>query len=242
MMVVKINEQAPSRPINALFVEDDADFRQGLADYLRLRSIDVTEASCGLEYYKATRDRRYDVAIVDVNLPDISGFDLARDLSANGATGVVMLTARDEIVDRIHGRSAGADSYLTKPVDGEELILTIQNLVRRMKQDRQGAVEPPVWHLCLPAQRLISPDAQEIPLTGRELLLMEHFARAAYGSTISRSVLVQSLGYGNLAPESRSLDAVVRRLRQKTLDLGCDLPLQSVHAVGIRFLAPLVIT
>ena len=241
-MLPKINQRQTDPGINVLLVEDDDDFRQGLADYLRLRNVSVTEVSSGIGYFKATRGTRYDVAIIDINLPDISGYELARDLSEGGLTGVIMLTARTGRDDRIKGYGAGADLYLTKPVDGEELYLAIQNLARRISQSGQRdrhASPSGSWRLDVSQQRLVSPDGWEVTLTGREMMLMQYLAEVEQGVTVPRSALVELLGYDNLAPESRGLDAVLRRLRQKASDANCELPLHTVHALGIRFSAQL---
>jgi DNA-binding response OmpR family regulator len=239
VMASRTHRQQLDPAIHVLLVEDDSDFRQGLADYLRLRNVTVTEVSSGLEYYKATRGARYDVAIVDINLPDISGFELTRDLSEGGRTGVIMLTARNGREDRIQGRSAGADIYLTKPVDGEELTLAIQNLARRVGHPVEAVAPSAAWSLNVSQQKLMSPDGLEVSLTGREMMLLQHMARVPSGMTVPRSELFEVLGYDQLGPESRSLDALLRRLRQKASDAGCDLPLHSVHALGLRFSAPL---
>ncbi|WP_163484600.1 response regulator transcription factor, partial [Escherichia coli] len=90
--------------------------------------IHVTEAASGIALYKALRQESYDIAVLDVNLPDISGFELARDLAPQAEMGIIMLTARTGRDDRVRGYADGADLYLTKPVDSEELALAIVNL------------------------------------------------------------------------------------------------------------------
>lgn len=97
--------------IRVILVEDDHDLRQSVADYLRLRKIDVTEVASGIELYKALRQERYDIAVLDVNLPDVSGFDLARDLASQKDMGVILLTARTGRDDRVRGYAGGADLY-----------------------------------------------------------------------------------------------------------------------------------
>jgi len=84
-------------------------------------------------FYTTLMEGDFDVAILDVNLPDVSGFELARVISSSRPMGVIMLTARTGRDDRIKGYEEGADLYLTKPVDGEELALAIANLARRVR-------------------------------------------------------------------------------------------------------------
>ncbi|KRE17507.1 hypothetical protein ASE63_13770 [Bosea sp. Root381] len=236
------------RPIRVLLVEDDNDLRAGLADYLRLSGLIVAEASSGIAFYKALRTDRFDVAILDVNLPDTSGFELARDAAEEGNMGVVLLTARAGRDDRVRGYSVGADLYLTKPVDGEELLLAVRNLTRRART--LGPAPSPAnpqtpslpsdsaWKLDAMRQALLPPHGTRLALSGREMLLVEALARAE-GTTVSRQKLASELGYADASSESRSLDAVVRRLRQKAQDAGVELPLKAVHAIGFRFAAQL---
>lgn len=243
-------QKPTDRSIRVVLVEDDRDLRQGLADYLRLSGITVTDVASGIAFYKALRADSFDIAILDVNLPDASGFELARDLSAEkGGTGIIMLTARTGREDRIQGYAEGADLYLTKPVDGEELLLAVRNLARRIhdagaeaeRADPASHAKPAAstaWQIDTLRHRLITPDGVPLQLSGRELMLLECFARAG-GGTIARADLAKHLGYSDMGSESRSLDAVLRRLRQKAQDCGVDLPLRVIHAVGIRFAAPL---
>lgn len=126
-----------------ILVEDNTDLRQGLADYLRLCNFIVDEAASGAEFHEALRRESYEVAIIDVNLPDVSGFELAQHIAArNGAeaadTGVIVLTARGGRQDRVRGYESGADLYLTKPVDSEELALAAWNLAQRIRGTRQA--------------------------------------------------------------------------------------------------------
>ena len=239
--------------IRAILVEDDHDLRQGIADYLRLKAIDVTAVASGVGFYTTLMGDDFDIAILDVNLPDISGFELARVISSSKRMGVIMLTARAGREDRIKGYEQGADLYLTKPVDGEELALAVNNLARRVRQaasapagpagqgerspDTPSVVERP-WLLDLRRRQLTSPAGVPILLSGREAMLVEHLARAA-GATVPRNVMETLLGNSSSDLESRRLDAALRRLRMKARAAGADLPLHVVHAVGVRFIGVL---
>lgn len=226
-----------------LLVEDDHELREGLAENLRLNGIDVTEADSGGSFRKALRSDPIDVAIIDVNLPDVSGFELARELAGDESRpGVIILTARAGRQDRRQGYAEGADLYMTKPVDGEELLLAVRNLARRVRHAKATAVprEPAerVWKLDMVRKRLVSPDDAYIVLSGREILLLEQFVRAN-GEPVSRVALAEIMGYGDPGPENRGLDAALRRLREKATARGIDLPLLVIHSVGLRFVSPL---
>ncbi|MCM0753262.1 hypothetical protein DEA98_26050 [Brucella pseudogrignonensis] len=90
-----MNLSAPDKPpLQIILVEDDFDLRQSLADYLRLREMIVTEAASGLEFYKELNKGTFDVAVVDINLPDTTGYEIVRELSSLNSIGIIMLTAR----------------------------------------------------------------------------------------------------------------------------------------------------
>lgn len=231
--------------IRVILVEDDHDLRQSVADYLRLRKIDVTEVASGIELYKALRQERYDIAVLDVNLPDVSGFDLARDLASQKDMGVILLTARTGRDDRVRGYAGGADLYLTKPVDGEELTLAIINLGRRIRHAVDRKVAPPTghiaagegapWRLDRQSQLLHSSNGASVKLSAREVMLLEHLARRP-GVTMSREEVSSLFSHTQLHPESRRIDAALSRLRTKLKVGGMDLPLQVVHGAGLRLL------
>ncbi len=233
-----------SRDFKIILVEDDHDLRQSLADYLRLRNIHVTEAPSGIAFYKALRQERYDIAVLDVNLPDVSGFELARDLAAQPGMGIILLTARTGRDDRVRGYAEGADLYLTKPVDTEELALAILNLGRRMRRGSdepaggRGAtvVEAPDgagWRLDRQTQMLRSPDTRSVKLSVREVILIEHLA-ARPDETVSRDLIMGLFGHARIDPESRRFDALLARLRSKLKAAGMECPLQVVHSAGVR--------
>ena len=224
-----------------LLVEDDDELREGLAENLRLNGMAVTEADCGDAFHAARRKAAFDVTILDVNLPDANGFDLAASMAGDHQRpGVILLTARTGQEDRIRGYSEGADLYMTKPVAGEELLLAVRNLASRIGLQRS----PPAgnaaagWRLDSLTRRLVSPQGAGLELSGREVLLLEQFA-GRHGEAISRQSLAEALGYGSPGPESRALDALLRRLRQKFADAGLDSPVVSVNNLGLRFIAPL---
>lgn len=235
--------------IRAILVEDDHDLRQGLADYLRLSGVDVRDVTSGLELFRTLRVESFDVAILDVNLPDSSGFDLARELSAERGMGLILLTARTGRDDRIRGYAEGADLYLTKPIDGQELVLAVRNLARRVHggvagsqpaaAETRAAAAPAPWRLDMLRHCLVPPHSDPIQLSGRELMLLE-FLAAAEGATVTRAALAEHLGYDTTAAEGRGLDAVLRRLRRKVADRDLELPVRAMHAIGVRFSAPLL--
>lgn len=219
-------------------VEDDRELREGLAEYMGLNGLPVAEADSGLSFRRVLQEYSVDVAIIDINLPDISGFHLARELSGRtGKPGIILLTARSGQQDRIRGYGEGADLYMTKPVDGQELLLAVRNLAARVR-GRAGGAEQAAWRLDVAGMRLVAPTGGAVVLSPREVLLLEQFVPAA-GQPVSRRSLDAVMGYGEPGSKSRGLDQALARLHEKARRQNVRLPLQVIHAIGIRFAAPL---
>ncbi|KAA3499384.1 DNA-binding response regulator [Rhizobium rhizogenes] len=227
-----------NQPIRVILVEDDFDLRQGLTDFLRLNALAVTAVANGAEFDRAFATENFDIAILDLNLPDISGFEIARYITENTNLGIIILTARTLRDDKLRGYAEGANLYLTKPVDGDELVLAIKNLADRIVQTGETS-KPPVepatgWRFDSAARRLVSPQGIAIRLSGREAKLVSRLAEEG-GRIVSRAELVRAMGYGEMTPETRSLDAVLRRLRVKAREAGLELPVHVIHAAGFQF-------
>ncbi|MGO4840755.1 response regulator transcription factor, partial [Rhizobiaceae sp. 2RAB30] len=143
----------------------------------------MTEAASGIEFYRALKLGRYDIAVLDVNLPDANGFDLAADIAGGHDMGVIILTARTGRDDRVRGYGEGADIYLTKPVDSEELALAIGNLARRTRhsvaaapprRDTSVSAEKDLpWQLDRRRKTLDVPGVASVKLSARETVLLE---------------------------------------------------------------------
>jgi DNA-binding response OmpR family regulator len=227
--------------VKVLLVEDDVELREALAENLRLNGMDVLEADTAAAFREVVRMERVDAAIIDINLPDASGFDLAHELSGDDdRPGIVMLTARTERHDRLRGYAEGADVYMTKPVDNDELVLVVRNLSSRIVGARDSKPHPsePEWLLDVARRLLTSPDGRIVVLSGKEVMLFELFAKAD-GAFLSRSYIASAMGYGAPGPARRGLDAALHRLREKTARIQIELPILVVHSKGVRFVAPL---
>lgn len=222
--------------IKIVLVEDDEVLRKGLADYLRLSGMAVSDVASGLALYQRLSAERFDVAILDVNLPDASGFDLAKDLRAKDGMGIIILTARTTRDDRLRAYEDGADIFLSKPVDGRELALAVTNLAERVRQ--AATTETQNWQLLSQPSRLVGPGERQIELTSRELLLIELLAEAE-GEVVNRAQLEHILGFDDKETISRGLDAMTRRLRSKARLAGLELPVQVIRSVGLRVTHPL---
>lgn len=127
-----VKDQAPARRrAHVVVVDDEADLRESVATYLRLHDLDATEAGCGTELDEVLASRGADLVVLDVSMPGEDGLSIAKRLSERGGVGIIMLTARGKVVDRVVGLEVGADDYLTKPFELRELLARARALLRR---------------------------------------------------------------------------------------------------------------
>ena len=184
--------------------------------------------------------------VLDLGLPGEDGLAIARRLRrARPPLGIVMLTARTALDDRIAGHDSGADNYLCKPVEMEELIAVVGARARRLvptdERRGEGAAGAAAWRYLVARHTLIAPAGEEIELTASEATLIRLLA-AADGQQASRNQLVAALGQDHITYDYRRLEAIVSRLRRK-LDRHAApaRPLRALRNQGYVFLEPLTL-
>ncbi len=218
-----------------VIIEDDQDLRESIIRFLSVSGVVAEGVGSVLEFYKEVVTRDFDVAVVDVNLPDQSGFTLADYLRRKTDLGIIIITARDGMEDRVRGYGAGADLYLVKPVNMPELAAAIVNLARRRRERTAEVSAPPPaeqWTLERTSWTLVSPLGVKILLSGQERTLVKCLAEAG-GEPIARADLCTVLGYDEAGGDSRALDATVQRLRRKIESAtGRPAPLESGYRRG----------
>jgi len=201
-----------------LVIEDDPALLRSLAATLREESYAVDTADDGVEGLRKASQGSYDAILLDVMLPGLDGWDVLAGLRPDVRTPVLMLTARDTVPDRIKGLNHGADDYLTKPFDIEELLARIRALIRRAAGQTQALVSIGAVTLDTTA-RLVRLDGTDVPLTAREYSLFEYLALHR-GQVVSRATLYEHLFDEDDDTLSNLLDVHVSNLRKK---LGHDL-------------------
>jgi two-component system, OmpR family, response regulator len=222
--------------MRVLVVEDEKKLGELLGRGLREEGYAADVADRGEEALWMARAVPYDAIVLDVMLPGADGFEVCRRLRSDGVwTPVLMLTARDEIDDRVGGLDAGADDYLTKPFAFEELLARLRALTRRTPVERPPVSE--VGDLRLdPAAHRAWRGKVELDLSAKEFALLELFMRRP-GITLTRTQLLD--GAWDIAFESRSnvVDVYVRYLREKVdRPFGRD-SIETVRGVGYRLRA-----
>lgn len=173
-----------------------------------------------------------DVLLLDLALPDGNGLSWLAKREDLRDKGVIITSARSDALSRVSGVRAGADVYLVKPVLPEEVVSLIDNLMRRLR----GQVKE-CWVLERKGWRLQAPDGRAIKLTHSEHALVARLAQGA-GTVVEKDDLVIGLGHALETYDFRRLEVIVRRLRNKSLEvLGQPLPLETAHRKGYSFTA-----
>lgn len=219
-----------------LIVDDDSRIRTLLAKFLSKYGYLTTTARDAAHARRLLAGLEFDMLIVDVMMPGENGFDFTRDLRQTLQTPIMLLTARGEATDRITGLEAGADDYLPKPFEPQELLLRVNAILRRAPVENLQPTPPKNLHLGEFRYDISRAELwlgeQLIRLTSTENALMKVFALTP-GETLSRTRLVEALGQGNSTAQERAIDVQITRLRRKIeADPKSPRYLQTVRGLG----------
>jgi len=220
--------------MKVLIVEDDKDLRRQLKTALESRGYTVEESADGEDAAFMGAEYPYDLAVVDLGLPKLSGVEVIRRWRAEQKMfPVLILTARGDWQDKVEGLEAGADDYLVKPFHIEELMARLNALVRRAA----GHATPVLRFgpIALDTSgRVVTLDDKPVKLTSYEFRTLEYLILNA-GKTISKTELTEHLYHQDFDRDSNVLEVFIRRLRQK-LDPDQTLqPITTVRGLGYRF-------
>jgi two-component system phosphate regulon response regulator OmpR len=236
----------PSAPndVHILLVDDDGEIRAELGAYLGAHGFQVAAAANGAEAEQHLAGRNFDIMLLDLWLGNENGFDVLRRLRQLGRTPCIMVTAQDEVTDKIVGLELGADDYMVKPVNLRELLARIRALIRRSGPSGEPAGPPvprpgndsePNWKFDPLRRSLSAPDGTPVPLTTAECdLLIELVSKEGLPQT--RDDLCRRVFNREWSPYDRSLDGIIVKLRRK-LEPNPDNPLviKTVRGRGYVF-------
>lgn len=266
-MLPRAEGNAVTDPTKVLVVEDEPSLRVDLVDFLLAHGYSVTGLgdAYGFRNHIAWHGAP-DLVLLDVNLPDGNGFDLARELRRQSDCGIVMLTMRSGADDRVEGLESGADAYLVKHASLREIEATIRSVLRRLEQNRGNdaaaaatganeadaapaapsaqaapAASEPGWAFQPMQWQLLAPNGAVIRLTGSEVAFLSALVERA-GKPCPRDEIARVLSRPSLRAEDRSIDALVRRLRRKIEETsGGEAPIKMVYGIGYSFSAPVLV-
>lgn len=226
-----------------LLVDDDSDIRSSVrvGFELQWRDVEYLEASTGAEALRLVEERRPDLVLLDVGLPDSDGFVVLREIRSFSAVPVIMLTARDERIDAVRGLESGADDYVAKPFDHLELTARVRAVLRRLDvrapASRRATYRSGPLEIDVDAHE-VRIEGRRVPLTGTEWRVLELLVANA-GWVVPHDRMVARVWGRDEPGDLDSLRVFVRRLRTK---LGDDVKaprfIETVRNLGYRLLAP----
>lgn len=225
---------------HVLIVEDDAVTRARIAAYFESENYRVSQSEDGNDVARMVTESAIDVVLLDIKLPGNDGLQIARELSEKTDVGIILVTARDDEVDRIVGLEIGADDYVTKPFNPRELLARVKNLIRRKQSDqsrlhKQRSKTFSGWTLDLSRRCLSSNTQDKLSLTRGEFELLVTFLEHP-GKILHREWLMEKVTHRVWSPNERTIDVLVLRLRNKIeQDSHAPQITLTVHGEGYLF-------
>lgn len=221
-----------------LLVEDEENIREGIKINLELEKYEVVEARDGKEALKFFKEQHFDLLILDVMLPEVDGFQVCEQVRlTNMEVPIIFLTAKDTAPDRISGLKRGADDYLTKPFNLEELLLRVNNLIRRTS--KSPANTPEIYEFGKNQVNFATYEAMgnqgEFVLTKKEAMLLKLLIDRR-NEVVSRQQILQSVWGYDVYPSTRTIDNFILSFR-KYFEQDPKHPefFKSVRGVGYKF-------
>ena len=227
-------------PQRVLVADDDRAIRESLARALELEGYEAVPAVDGVESLTRVRQESFDALVLDVMMPGVDGLAVCRVLRADGdRTPVLMLTARQETADRVAGLDAGADDYLPKPFELDELLARLRALLRRASfapPDDRGALRLGALHVDPAARRAWWAD-EELTLSKTEFDLLELLARNE-GIVLDHTTVYERIWGYDFGADSKNLAVYIGYLRRKLAAAGAPPLIHTVRGVGYTVRRP----
>jgi DNA-binding response OmpR family regulator len=218
---------------NILVVEDESSIASFVSLYLKNAGYDVRTAATGADALRQAEAQAPSLVVLDLMLPDIDGIEVCKRLRQDSDVPILMLTARDEDIDKIIGLEVGADDYLTKPFNPRELVARIKSVLRRTSSERRDLQTEVIEHGDLrvdSGRREARVSGEEVQLAPKEFDLLWELLDHR-GLVLTRDQLLERVWGYTFAGDTRTVDVHVRQLRRK---LGDASPVVTVWGVGYK--------
>lgn len=213
-----------------LLVEDEPNIARFVELELGHEGYAVTKAEDGREGLKLAEEGSYDLMLLDIMLPGLNGLEVLRRLRKSSQLPVIMLTARDAVMDKVTGLDMGADDYITKPFSIEELLARIRTALR--KRSRQETAQLAFGPLALDILRhTVTVESESVELTGREFALL-HALMENQGIVLTRETLMDRVWGYDFVGETNLVDVYIRYLRAKIAEKTDRRLIQTIRGVG----------
>ena len=216
-----------------LIVDDEKRIRTLIAKYASFEGYETDEAEDGMQAVAMCRENRYDLIIMDVMMPELDGFSAVREIRKNSDTPVIMLSARGEEYDRIHGFELGIDDYVVKPFSPKELMMRVGAVLKRSRSEKAPEETVTIDGLTVNfTARRVTVDGQELDLSPKEYDLLFYMVRNR-GIALSREKLISDVWGYDFFGDDRTLDTHIKLLRRQ-LGKYADR-ITTLRGVGYRF-------
>ncbi len=221
-----------ARKLRVYLVEDTVELREEIHFGLTVLGIDVTSFGDAAGLYRAMAAQECDIVVIDIGLPGEDGFMIVENLRSNQSLGLVFLTSRALLEDRLHGLGLGADAYLVKPIDVRELAATLRAIDRRINVTTVTDSKPG-W--MLDGWVLRNPQGIELVVSETERYFLQIMV-AASGQIVEHETLIEAFSKDDGDYDPHRIDSLINRLRKRTEQAGLgNLPLKSVRGMGYVF-------
>lgn len=226
-----------------MVVEDEDSLRGDLVEFLQDCGYDVNGYATAKDFFTEFYQKKPHIVLLDINLPDEDGYSIAEKIRSHSmGIGIIILTCRSALEDKLYGLNIGADAYLVKHTDLREIDATIRSLKRRLTTHDMPVVDQStalttdeIWSFDPARWRITSPKGKTTELTSTEYLLLSILMRSP-GSVFSRDVISQNMNRPLREDTDRGIDAIIKRLRHKVeKNTGLALPISLVYGVGYAF-------
>jgi two-component system alkaline phosphatase synthesis response regulator PhoP len=225
---------------NILLVEDEENLHEAIKLNLDIEGYNVTSAYQGKEAIVKSKEKKYDLIILDVMLPDVNGFDICETIRLNDElTPILFLTAKSDSEDKIKGLSIGGDDYLTKPFNIEELLLRIKILIKRTSINVSNTVISSYkigsFQINFNSFEVVNADNEVTPLTKKQVNLLKLLIDKKNQAVSRQEILEKVWGY-EIYPTTRTIDNVILSFRKIfESDAAPNTYFKSIRGVGYKF-------
>lgn len=222
-----------------LIIEDEISFSEALSFLLEKEGYSTVVAETGKQGLDAFKSDNFDLVLLDLMIPEVSGIDVCRTIRATSAVPIIMLTAKDSEIDKVVGLELGADDYVTKPYSSRELVARIKAVLRRGGLDSETTDSTSVHSIAgikMDIERhQVTVNGVAINLPLKEFELLEFLMRNA-GRVLTRGQLIDRVWGGDYYGDTKTLDVHIKRLRSKIeVDPANPLLIQTIRGLGYKF-------
>lgn len=214
-----------------LIVDDEMKIREIIKKYAVFEGHEVYEASGGLEAVSICREKEFDIIILDIMMPDLDGFSVCREIRKTSSTPVIMLSARGEEYDKIHGFEVGVDDYVVKPFSPKELMMRVAAIIKRSSGNETEIVKIGSLKIDFTG-RIVTIDGKNVDLTPKEYDLLFYLVKNR-GIALTREKLISNVWGYDFFGDDRTLDTHIKLLRKNLGEYSSYIV--TLRGVGYRF-------